>query len=118
MIINYIKVAWRNMRNNKFYSAINITGLTVGLTVGLLILLWANDELSYDRFNTKVGQIYKVNAQIGTGSSTQVWGGVPAPVAYVALKQVPGVQSAVRVITDYDYSVFKYNNNLLKEDYG
>src|ERR1700754_283981 len=98
MIKNYFKTAWRNLMNNKFYSAINIIGLTVGLTVGLLILLWANDELSYDSFNTKAGQIYKVNAQIGTGTSTQVWGGVQGPVATFALKQIPGVKNAVRLV--------------------
>ncbi len=57
MIKNYFKTAWRNILKNKFYTAINVIGLTVGLTVGLLILLWVNDELSFDRFNTKAEQI-------------------------------------------------------------
>ena len=118
MIKNYFKTAWRNLLNNKFYSAINIVGLTVGLAVGLLILLWVNDELSFDRFNTKAPQIYKVNAQIGTGTSRQVWGGVPCPVATFALKEVPGVQNAVRIITSYDYSIFRYQDKLLKEETG
>jgi putative ABC transport system permease protein len=118
MIKNYFKTAWRNLFSNKFYSAINIVGLTIGLTVGLLVLLWVNDELSFDRFNTKAGQVYKVNAQIGTGSSKQVWDGVPAPVATFALKEVPGVQNAVRIVGNYDYSVFKYRDKLLKEDFG
>ena len=118
MIKNYFKTAWRNLLNNKFYSAINIVGLTIGLAVGLLILLWVNDELSFDRFNTKAAQIYKVNAQIGTGTSRQVWGGVPGPVATFALKEVPGVQNAVRIITSYDYSIFRYQDKLLKEETG
>jgi len=118
MIKNYFKTAWRNLLNNKFYSAINIIGLTVGLAVGLLILLWVNDELSFDRFNTKADRIYKVNAQIGTGSSKQVWGGVQGPIATYALKEVPGVKNAVRIITDYDYSVFRYHDKLLKEENG
>ena len=66
MIKNYFKTAWRNILRNKFYAAINIIGLTVGLTFGLLILLWVNDEFSFDAFNTKAERIYRVNAQIGT----------------------------------------------------
>ncbi|HWZ14162.1 MAG TPA: ABC transporter permease [Mucilaginibacter sp.] len=118
MIKNYIKTAWRNLFNNKFYSAINIIGLTVGLAVGLLILLWVNDELSFDRFNAKAGQTYKVNARIATGTSSEVWGAVQGPVATYALKEVPGVQNAVRIIDDNDYSVFRYHDKLLKEDRG
>jgi putative ABC transport system permease protein len=116
MIKNYFKTAWRNLLSNKFYSALNILGLTIGLTVGLLVLLWVNDELSFDKFNAKAGQIYKVNAQIGTGSSKQVWGGVQSPVATFALKEVPGVVNAVRITGNWNYSFFRYNNRLLNED--
>src|ERR1700748_3754665 len=106
MIKNYFRTAWRNLFNNKFYSAINIAGLTTGLTVGLLILLWVNDELSFDSFNTKPEQIYRVNAQLGTGTSQQVWGGVQGPVAAFAMREVPGVANAVRLTTCYNYSFF------------
>jgi len=118
MFKNYLKTAWRNLINTKFYSALNIVGLTIGLAVGMLILIWVQDELSYDRFHSKADSIYKVNASIGTGASKQVWGGVPGPVAAFALKEVPGVVSAVRVVTSYDYSVFRYKDKLLKEDFG
>jgi putative ABC transport system permease protein len=118
MIKNYIKTAWRNLINTKFYSSINIVGLTIGLAVGMLILIWVADELSYNKFNSKADHIYKVNASIGSGASKQVWGGVPPPVAYHALKAVPGVVNAARVMTSYDYSTFKYKDKLLKEDYG
>jgi putative ABC transport system permease protein len=118
MIRNYIKTAWRNLINKKFYSSLNIIGLTIGLAVGMLILLWVQDETSYDRFYQNADQIYKVNASIGTGVSKQVWGGTPGPVAPFALKEVPGVINAARVITNYNYSVFRYNDKLLKEEYG
>lgn len=118
MIKNYFKTAWRNLVNNKFYSAINITGLTVGLTVGLLVLLWVNDELSFDRFNTKAEQIYKVNAQIGNGSSKQVWGGVQSPIATFGLKEIPEIVNAVRMTGNQNYSFFRYNNRLLNEKQG
>jgi putative ABC transport system permease protein len=49
MFKNYLKTAWRNLVNTKFYSALNIVGLTIGLAVGMLILIWVRDELSYDK---------------------------------------------------------------------
>ena len=114
MIKNYFKTAWRNIVNNKFYSAINIIGLTVGLTVGLLILLWVNDELSFDAFHTKAPQIYQVEAQIGTGTSTQVWSNVSGPIATFALKEIPGVENAVRLVGNNNYSLFKYADKSLE----
>jgi putative ABC transport system permease protein len=93
MIRNYFKTAWRNILKNKFYAAINIAGLTLGLTIGLLILLWVTDELSFDKFHTRAGQFYQAQAQIGTGTSKQIWAGVQGPVATYALKEVPGVQN-------------------------
>ncbi|MFB9844315.1 ABC transporter permease [Mucilaginibacter ginsenosidivorans] len=114
MFKNYFKTAWRNILKNKFYAFINITGLTVGLSVGLLILLWVSDELSFDSFHTKASQLYQVNAQIGTGSTKQIWGGVQAPIATFALREVPGVKAAVRMVPSYGYSVFRYGDKVLK----
>ena len=114
MIKNYFKTAWRNILKNKFYAAINIAGLTLGLTIGLLILLWVTDELSFDKFHTRAGQLYQIQAQIGTGTSKQIWAGVQGPVATYALKEVPGVQNAVRLVYDYSYSVFRYKDKLLE----
>jgi putative ABC transport system permease protein len=118
MFKNYFITAWRNLLNSKFYSSINIIGLTIGLAVGILILLWVQDELSYDRFNQNTDQLYRVSASIGSGTTKMVWGSVPAPVATYALKEVPGIINATRTIDDHDYSVFKYQEKLLKEEYG
>lgn len=114
MIKNYFKTAWRNMVSNKFYASINVIGLTVGLTVGLLILLWVNDELSFDRFHKKTDQLYRVNAQLGSGATRQIWDGVQPPIATFALKEVPGVQNAVRLVTNFSYAFFKYGDKSLE----
>jgi putative ABC transport system permease protein len=113
MIKNYLKTAWRNLVKNKFYSAINIFGLTVGLTVGLLILLWVNDELSFDRFHMNANNIYRVEAQMGTGTNTQILSDVSAPVSVFALKEIPGVESTVRMVSNEDYALFTYNDKML-----
>lgn len=118
MIKNYFKIAWRNIINTRLYSAINMVGLTIGLAVGMLILIWVQNELSYDKFNTKINQIYKVNTIIGSAGTKQVWSSTPGPVAYHAEKDVPGVISAVRVIGDYDYGSFTYKDKRLSPDKG
>jgi putative ABC transport system permease protein len=97
MFQNYFKTAWRHLLHNKFYSLINITGLAVGLAVGIMILLWAQDELSFDRSYPQSNQLYQVCAHIGTGSSAQVWGTTPAPLAVYARHSIPGVVGMVRI---------------------
>ncbi|MBS1531023.1 MAG: ABC transporter permease, partial [Bacteroidetes bacterium] len=119
MFRNYLKTAWRNIIRNKFYALINIIGLTVGLTFGLLILLWVNDEFSFDAFNTKAERIYKINAQIGTGTTRQTWGGIPAPSGFHAAKDIPEVEASVRINSFGNYSVFRYKDKLLSAgDHG
>jgi len=60
MLQNYIKIAWRNLKRNRAFSAINIIGLALGLATCLLISLFVLDELSYDRFNEKADRIVRV----------------------------------------------------------
>lgn len=60
MFINYLKIAWRNLRKNSIYSFINIFGLTAGLTAFLLIALYIFDELTYDTFHSNADNIYRV----------------------------------------------------------
>ncbi len=60
MIKNYIKIALRNIKRHKGYSLINIAGLAIGIACCILILLWVQDELSYDRFHENAGDIYRV----------------------------------------------------------
>jgi ABC-type antimicrobial peptide transport system permease subunit len=60
MFKNYLKIALRNLINQKAYSFINITGLAVGMACFILILLWVQDELSYDRFHENTENLYRV----------------------------------------------------------
>lgn len=115
MFRNYFKTAWRNLWKNRFYSSINLLGLSIGLAVGLIILLWVKDEWSYDRFHQNSPHIYKVVAHLGTGSSQQVWGNTPAPIAIYSKNQVPEVKDAVRIIDNNDYSLYQYNDKQFRE---
>jgi putative ABC transport system permease protein len=73
MFKNYLKIAWRNLWNNKGYSFINIGGLALGMAVTLIIGLWVQDELSYNNYfpnKEKIAQIFQsqtFNGNTGTG---------------------------------------------------
>ncbi len=60
MLLNYLKIAWRNLLKNKMYSFINIGGLAVGMTVAMLIGLWMHDELSFDKYHQNYDRIAQV----------------------------------------------------------
>jgi putative ABC transport system permease protein len=62
MIKSYLKIAWRYLMRYKTYTAINILGLAVGITCCVLIMLFVRSEFSYDKFNSKAGNIYRVVA--------------------------------------------------------
>ncbi len=59
LIWSYVKIAVRKIRRHKTYSFINVAGLAVGMSACILILLWVQSELSYDRFHEKAGQIFR-----------------------------------------------------------
>ncbi len=115
MFKNYFKVALRNLGRNKVYAGINIAGLALGLATAVLLLLWVQDELSFDRFHRNAPSIYRVVSHIGTGGSRQTWESTQGPVATYALKEVPGVQNAVRVTRNYDMTLFTHGNNTFTE---
>ncbi|SFQ10691.1 ABC transporter permease [Parafilimonas terrae] len=116
MFKNYFKTAWRNLVKNKFYSVINIAGLSIGLTVGLLILLWVQDEYSYDRFHKNAPNIIKLENMVATGSARQLWTVTTAPIGEMAKKEIPGVKDVVRVTENYYYGLYKYGDKVFSDE--
>ena len=110
MIRNYIKTAWRNLLKSKFYSLINIAGLTVGLAIGILVLLWVRNELSFDTFHKNAKNIYRLELFGGTGSSRQIWQVGVAPIGPLVKKQLPQVQEQVRLTGNFRYTLYKYQD--------
>ena len=93
MLRNYFKIAWRNIVRHKAFSAINIAGLAIGMMCSILILLWVQNEKSYDRFHENVNNIYRVTASI-SGLNAAV---VP-PVMIPELKEkLPVVKNIARI---------------------
>jgi len=116
MLKNYIKTAWRNLLKNKFYSFINIAGLTAGLAIGILVLLWVQDELSFDNFHEQGPDIYQLAHYGGTGTSRQIYTIDVAPIGPLAKGQLPEVRDQVRITGNYDYSLYKYRDKVFGDE--
>lgn len=100
MITNFFKVAYRNFVRNKGFSFINITGLAIGMTAAMLILMWIQNELSYDGFHKNKDRIYEVWNRVAFEGKLECSNTVPAPLARVLEKDLPEVERAVRVISN------------------
>lgn len=101
MFKNYYKVAVRNILKYKLFSAINILGMTIGITSCLMIILYVTHELSYDKFHADADRIYQVglNGKIG-GQDIRVSNTCP-PMAEALVADVPEVDAATRIVQMY-----------------
>ena len=115
MIKNYFKTAWRNLAKNKTHSFINIAGLTIGLTCCLLIALYIQHELSFDKFEEKGNRIARVIMQYSFDGSSESNEGnyTSVRVAAVFPKTFPEVESAIKM-TEYS-RVVRYDEKMFDE---
>jgi len=81
MIRNFFKVAYRNLLRNKGFSAINITGLAVGMSSAILIFLWIRNEVSYDQFHEKKDRIYEAWNRSRFDGKLMCWNSTPTILA-------------------------------------
>ncbi|MBP8238467.1 MAG: ABC transporter permease, partial [Saprospiraceae bacterium] len=96
MFQNHLKLAWRSLSRDRFYTLLNGLGLAVGMAVALLVFLWVNDELSFDDFHKKGDRIYRVLATWPTDPSMSAGAWTPQPFADAAREKVPGIEQVVR----------------------
>ncbi len=97
MIKNYLKTAWRNLHKQRFYTGLNIMGLSIGLASCLIITLYIADELRYDRFVAHANRIYRIDADIKFGAADVQMASVAAPLAKVLQEDYPQVEVATRI---------------------
>lgn len=98
MFQNYVKILIRYMKRNKGYSVINIVGLSIGLACCILILLWVQDELSFDRFNENADNIYRVCIEDHfPDGRLNAYGVTPGPLGEALKTEYPEVLDYVRV---------------------
>ena len=115
MLKNYYKVAIRNILKYKMFSAINILGMTIGVTSCLMIILYVTHELSYDTFHSDANRIYQVglNGKIG-GQDIRVSNTCP-PMAEALVADIPEVEAATR-IAQMNQPVVKNGEKIFTEE--
>jgi ABC-type antimicrobial peptide transport system permease subunit len=96
MVKNFFKVAYRNLSRNKSFSILNIAGLAIGMASAVLILLWIQNEVNFDRFHEKTNRIYVMYSREGYNGKIDAWPRTPALMAPALKKDYPEVEDAVR----------------------
>jgi putative ABC transport system permease protein len=106
MVQNFFKVALRNIFRQKSYVFINIAGLAIGIASSIIIILFVVNELSYDKFNVKHKQIYRLylDGKIGESEIKGAW--TAAPTARALKNEIPEVMEAVRM-DNWDETIIK-----------
>ncbi|MES1223871.1 MAG: ABC transporter permease, partial [Bacteroidota bacterium] len=97
MLKNFFKVAFRNLWRSKGFSAINIIGLAIGMASAIIILLWIQNEVSYDQFHEKRDRIYEAWNRSHFDGKLMCWSTTPKVLARTLEKDLPEVEQAVRV---------------------
>ena len=106
MLKNLIKIAFRNIVREKIYSAINILGLTIGITCSMFLLLYILDELSFDRYHKNSENIYRVVSNIKEPDNAFTWAVAQIPLTDELRDNYPEVKNVVRFF-DIGRTLFK-----------
>lgn len=105
MLRNYLLIAIRSLTKHKFYTLINVAGLATGIAACLVIILFIQSELRYDRHYKNTERIYRVNGEIKFGGNHYKLAVASAPFANAAVQTFPEIESAVRFRTRGSYLV-------------
>jgi len=96
MIKNYTKITFRNLKKHKFYSFINITGLAIGIACCLIIFLWIQNELGYDRFHENAGELYRIVQESTQGSKVLHINVTPSALGPLLKERYPEIVDSAR----------------------
>ena len=97
MVTNFFKIAFRNLLRSKGYSAINIIGLAIGMASAIIILLWIQNEVSYDQFHEKKNRIYEAWNRASFNGNITCWNNTPKPLGRALQNDLPEVEQTTRV---------------------
>jgi putative ABC transport system permease protein len=116
MILNYVKLSFRNLLRDSVYAAINIGGLALGIAASIMLVLWVQEELSYDTFHSKADHIYKINAKFNNNGTETVWNITPGPIATFGKQNIPAIEEAVRISDYFGTALFTHGDKKITED--
>src|SRR4030095_3846397 len=114
MFRNYFQIAWRNLFRNKGFSLTNILGLTIGMVCTILIFLWVEDELTYDKFHSNYNNIYQVIANRDFNNQVFTDRSMVLPLASELENSSPQIKHAV-VTTYQQQRVLTYGKDKIKK---
>jgi putative ABC transport system permease protein len=117
MLKNYLKIAFRNIIRNKVYSFINIVGLAIGMACSILIFLWVQDELSYEKHHKKANQIFQAYLKGSRGENINFQSTTSPAIAGILKEEYPEIFDVVRIGRLGDL-VVKYKDNIISESLG
>lgn len=115
MLKNLLLLGFRALKNKPVYTMLNLAGLVIGMSSCLLILLYVNNELSFDRFHTKKDRIVRVNYDILMGGKQVVSPSVPVFVAPVVKNMFPEIEDATRVSREWRPRTIRYKDIMFDE---
>ncbi len=113
MLKNYLKIAWRSILKQKGYSFINVFGLASGMACCIFLLLWVQDELSFDRFHKNAACIFRIEAA-AKNDGGQRMAEMPCALAPAVGASVPEVKHVTRVF-DHETMRLQYGENSFYE---
>jgi ABC-type antimicrobial peptide transport system permease subunit len=113
MIKNYFKIAWRNLLRNKVFSVLNITGLAIGMAAALLIIIWVQNELSYDKFYANESSLYKLYVRSTNDGNVYTGDITTGPMGKTLKQDFPEVKSTSRIYWTYE-RLFNYGGKSIK----
>jgi putative ABC transport system permease protein len=110
MIKNLLLVTLRNLRKDKWYSLLNVLGLTIGISFSLFLIFYIRDELNYDRFHEKADRIYRIVTYVQERDKNTNWTITQLPLGPTLKKDFPEVEESVRLLGK-ERTLFKNGDN-------
>ena len=110
MIKNLLLIALRHFKKDKWFSLLNVLGLTIGITFSLFLIFYITDELSYDRYHKNADRIFRINSYIQEKDKNTDWTLSQLPLGPELKKDYPEVEEMVRFISR-ERTLFKSGDN-------
>lgn len=114
MLKNYLKTSLRDFKINRFYSIINIAGLSLGITAATFILLYVSDEYNYDKHFSEYDNIYRLESDYTVNNTHSMFALTPLPMGPTMQKEMPEIESYARFIKE-ENAFFLHNDKQFYE---
>lgn len=118
MFFNYLTIAFRNLLRKRIFSAINIIGLSVGVASALIIFLYVQEELSYDKFVPGYERMYRMVEERKYPDRLAHFAMIPSGFATVLTDEIPEVEAVTRLVGFPNFTTnVRYGDNVFAESY-